>query len=157
MWWPQDTHLKTKHLSLCLKKLVQPMSTFWSHISAIGNKITETLSSSGVHYVYVWKIKRSTPLPSLLHWKFGCLLFSTRSLNSSTTLHGGVGRGKALFSLFYVGKILERPFRENAATNFVTIVCCGVLLEFTYLWVNLHIGSNWRVKSWMMKIEWKPL
>ena len=49
----------------------------------------------------------------------------------------------SLIFRFYVGKILERPFGENGATSFVTIVCCGVLLlEFTYLWVNLHFGSN---------------
>ena len=68
------------------------------------NKIAETLSSSGIHCVYVWKIKQSTPLPSLLHSKFGCLLFSTGSLNSSTTLHEGVGRGEALFSAFMLAK-----------------------------------------------------
>ena len=52
-----------------------------------------------------------------------------------------LGKESLIFP-FYVGKNLERPFRENASTNFVTILCCGVLLlEFTFLWVSLHFGS----------------
>ena len=36
---------------------------------------------------------------------------SVRSLNSSTTLHGGDGGRKALFSPFEVSKTSESPFR----------------------------------------------
>ena len=38
------------------------------------------------------------PPPPSLHSKLGCLLFSIGSPNSGTTLRGGDGRGKALFS-----------------------------------------------------------
>lgn len=156
VWWPQDTHLKTKNLSLCLNKLTQPVSTFWSHISAIGNKITETLSSSRIRYVYVWKIKQSTPLPS----SFGVSCFLQVAWTTAQHWMDRLGKESLIFP-FYVGKNLERPFRENASTNFVTILCCGVLLlEFTFVWVSLHFGSFGsfgRVKSLMVKIEWKPL
>ena len=40
-----------------------------------------------------------TPPPPL-HSKLRCLLFSIGRLNSSTTLHGGDGGGKAVFSRF---------------------------------------------------------
>ena len=69
----------------------------------------------------------------------------------------GLGEGKPYFPDLCLQNLRE-ALEKNAATNFVATVCCGVLLsEFTYLWVNLHIGSNWGVKSSMMKIEWKPL
>ena len=41
-----------------------------------------------------------TPPPPPLHSKLGCLLFSTGSSNSGTTLHGGDGGGKALLTPF---------------------------------------------------------
>ena len=53
--------------------------------------------------------------PPPLNSKLGCLLFSTGSLNSGTTLHGmmdglGGGREKALFPPFEVSKMSERPY-----------------------------------------------
>ena len=58
-------------------------------VPAIGNKITETLSLNGV----TSKNRTIHPPPPLFlfHRKLGCLLFSTGSLNSGTTSHGGCG------------------------------------------------------------------
>ena len=64
--------------------------------TTIGNKIVETLYSNRV----TTEDKKSTPLPHPVHSKLGCLLFSTGSLNSYTTLHGRYGGGKALLSPF---------------------------------------------------------
>ena len=59
------------------------------------------------------KINKSTPLPTPLHSKVGCLLFSLGSSNSDTTLHRDDGGGKALFSPFKVSKTSEIPFRAK--------------------------------------------
>ena len=56
----------------------------------------------------------------LVNCKVGCLLFSTGSWNSGTTLHGGGREGKALFSFFYAGKASETgPLGQSVSTNFV--------------------------------------
>ena len=45
----------------------------------------QDISSNGV----LWRTKQYSPLPPPLHSTSGCLLFSTGSSNSGTTLHGG--------------------------------------------------------------------
>ena len=55
-----------------------------------------------------------------LHSKFACLLFSTSSSHSSTTLHGGSGGRKALFSPFEVVKLQKGPLGQSVSTYFVT-------------------------------------
>ena len=59
-------------------------------VATIGDKIVETLSSSGVTSEN--KTIHTPPLP------FPVGVFSTRSSNSGTTLHGGGGGGKAFFT-----------------------------------------------------------
>ena len=53
--------------------------------------------------LYDWYQAKTIAIPELslppsLHSKLGCLLFSIGSPNSGTTLRGGDGRGKVLFS-----------------------------------------------------------
>ena len=55
-----------------------------------------------------------------LHSKLACLLFSTSSSNSSTTLHGGSGGRKALFSPFEVVKLQKGTLGQSVSTYFVT-------------------------------------
>ena len=55
-----------------------------------------------------------------LHSKLACLLFSTSSSNSSTTLHGGNGGRKALFSPFEVVKLQKGTLGQSVSTYFVT-------------------------------------
>ena len=69
------------------------------------DQIVDTLS---LNQVYSFR-DQNNPHPS----KLGCLMFSTSSLNSGTTLHGGYGEGKALFFSFEVSKMSERSFREK--------------------------------------------
>ena len=65
-----------------------------------------------------WDISENKTIhipPPPLNSKLGCLLFSTGSLNSGTTLHGmmdglGGGREKVLFPPFEVSKMSERPY-----------------------------------------------
>ena len=84
------------------------------------DQIVDTLSLNGV---YSFREQNNPHPPPLLHSKLGCLSFSTSSLNSGTTLHGGYGEGKALFLSFEVGKMSERSFREECLNyNFVTNV-----------------------------------
>ena len=54
-----------------------------------------------------------SPLPTLLHSKLWCLLFSRGSSNSSTTLHEGDGGVKALFPPLEVSKASESPFKAK--------------------------------------------
>ena len=61
--------------------------------------------------------------PSPLHSKLGCLLFSTSSLNSSTTLPvEGMGKEKLHFSLLKLAKGQKGPLGKSVSTNFVTNV-----------------------------------
>ena len=86
--------------------------------ATIGDKIVETLYSKGV----TSENKRINTPPTPLHSKMGCLLFSIGSSNRGTTLHGGVGGRKALFSAFEVGKTSEGRFsalERTVSTNFV--------------------------------------
>ena len=76
----------------------------------IGDNIVETMSvNKTIH----------TPAPS--HSKLGCLLFSTGSLNSSTTLLGGGGgevrKRESFISPFEVGK---KHLKEKCITDFLT-------------------------------------
>ena len=50
-----------------------------------------------------------------LHSRLRCLLFSIGSSDSSTTLYGGDGGGKALFFPFEVREKSESPFRAIAS------------------------------------------
>ena len=76
----------------------------WSIWVAIGNKTFETVYSNSVtsenKTIHPPPSPLPPPLSSIQSW--GILLFSTGSLNSSTTLHGGDGGGKALFPPFEV-------------------------------------------------------
>ena len=59
-----------------------------------------------------------SPPPHIQSW--GCLLFSTGSWNSGTTLHGGGREGKALFFFFKFAKRQRGPLGQSVSTNFVT-------------------------------------
>ena len=59
------------------------------HIT-IGDKIVETMS-----------VNKTIHTPLLSHSKLGCLLFSTGSLNSGTTWHGGGGGGVQQGKLYF--------------------------------------------------------
>ena len=50
-------------------------------------------------------------------WSICCVLYIGSS-NSGTTLHGGDGRGKDLFSPFEVSKTSEIPFRAKCLNYF---------------------------------------
>ena len=73
--------------------------------ATIGDKIVETLYSNRV----TSENKRIHTPP--LHSRLRCLLFSIGSSNSGTTLYGGDGGGKALFSPFEVRETSESPFK----------------------------------------------
>ena len=79
------------------------MATF--AIQTIGDKTVETLYSNRV----TLENKRIHTPPLSLHSKFGCLLFSIGNAKSGTTLHGGDGGGKDIFSPFEVRKTLKVP------------------------------------------------
>ena len=74
--------------------------------------------------------KESIPLFPTLHSKLGCLLFSIGSSNSSTTLHGGDGGGKALhvFSRFEVRKGRFRQF--DFFLTSITLYTTSILQDF---------------------------
>ena len=93
----------------------------------IGDKIVETLYSNKV----TSKNKTIDTPPPLLHSQLGCLLFSVGSLNSGTTMHGGDGEGKALFSPFKVNKT-----SESVSTNFVAVCSFrfGAVNKIIYEW-----------------------
>ena len=79
-------------------------------LATIGDIIVETLYSNRV----TSEDKRiSTPLPCPLHSKLGSLLFSIGSSNGSTTLHGGSGGWKAIFSPSEVRKTSKSPLRAK--------------------------------------------
>ena len=70
------------------------------------------------HFVQMWYLQRTKQSTNRsLHSKLGCLLFSTGSSNSSTTLDGGDGEGKALFFPFQTGKMSERPLHKFCQAN----------------------------------------
>ena len=75
--------------------------------TTIGDKLVGTLYSNRV----TSENKRNYTPP--LHSKLRCLLFSTGSSNSGTTLHGGDGEGKTLLCPFKVGKTSKSPFRAK--------------------------------------------
>ena len=93
----------------------------WSIWAAIGNKTFETVYSNSVTSENK-TIQNNTPPPlppppsSVQSW--GILLFSTGSLNSGTTLHGGDGGGKALFSPLEVYQTSERPLSAKCLSKF---------------------------------------
>ena len=83
-----------------LKKIIQstpykptrfPGFIWRSWIRDQSGKVTELLRHCS-QLGYLQRTKQSTPLPPPLLSKLGCLLFSTGSRNSGTTLHGD-GRG----------------------------------------------------------------
>ena len=84
------------------------LSSFWILCAmakaTIGDKIVETLYSNRV----TSENKRIHTPP--LHSRLRCLLFSIGNSNSGTTLYGGDGGGKALFSPFEVRETSESPF-----------------------------------------------
>ena len=76
--------------------------------TTIGDKLVETLYSNRV----TSHKKEITPL----HSKLGCLLFSTGSSNSGTTLHGGDGEGKLYYTLLKSVKRQKAPFARSVST-----------------------------------------
>ena len=61
---------------------------------------------------------RTLPLPCPLPLKLGCLLFSIGSLNSGTTLHGGIEEEKLYFSLLKSVKHKKVQFRAKCLNSF---------------------------------------
>ena len=91
-------------------------------------KFLETLSSYGVTLAN--EIIHIPPPPPPIHSKLGCLLFSIRSSNSGTTLHGGGGGGKDLFCPFEVGKTSEWwPFRAKCLNFFQILLLIAAYIE----------------------------
>ena len=88
---------KLKKEKIKLSLLTPSMQLCAAFRATIGDKIVETLYSNRV----TSENKRiNTPLPPPpLHLKLGCLLFYIGSSKSGTTLHGGDGGEKGLFSL----------------------------------------------------------
>ena len=94
--------------------------------TTIGDKLVDTLYSNRV----TSENKRNyTPL---LHSKLECLLFSTGSSNSGTTLHGGDGEGKALLYPLKSVKRQKAPFGRSVSTNFVATLHGGIGEEKLY-------------------------
>ena len=79
------------------------------------DKIIEKVSLNGVTSEN--KTIHSPPPP--LHSKLACLLFSSGSLGSSTTLHGDDGGGKALFPPFKLAKLQRGPLGRIVLAYFV--------------------------------------
>ena len=67
--------------------------------------------------------KTIQPPISFLNSKLGHLFFSTGSLNSSTTMHGGDGGGKGIFFPFEVYKASERPLSAKCLSKFCRRLC----------------------------------
>ena len=93
----------------------------WSIWAAIGNKTFETVYSNSVTSGNKTIQNNTSPLPpppsSVQSW--GILLFSTGSLNSGTTLHGGDGGGKLYFLLLRSIKRPKGPLVQSVSANFV--------------------------------------
>ena len=92
--------------------------------TTIGDKLVETLYSNRV----TSHKKETTPL----HSKLGCLLFSTGSSNSGTTLHGGNGVGKLYYTLLKSVKHNKAPFGRSVSTNVVVTLQEGMGEEKLY-------------------------
>ena len=80
-----------------------------------------------IHFLWIGfvasEIKTIHTHPSPLPSKLGCLLFSTSSLNSGTTLHmEGMLKEKLHFSLLELAKCQKSPLGKSVSTNFVTNV-----------------------------------
>ena len=81
----------------------------------VSDKIVETYSSR----VTSESVRIHTP-PLSPPFKVGVFFFSKGSSNSGTTLRGGDGGGKAIFSSFEVRKTSKSPFRAKGLNLF----CC---------------------------------
>ena len=92
--------------------------------TTIGDKLVETLYSNRV----TSHKKETTPL----HSKLGCLLFSTGSSNSGTTLHGGNGVGKLYYTLLKSVKRNKASFGRSGSTNFAATLHGGMREEKLY-------------------------
>ena len=81
-------------------------------VARIGDKIGVTSENKTIH----------TPSlsPPFNVGVFCCFL--TGSSNSDTTLYGGDGGGKALFSPFKVDKTSERPFRGKVSQLILSLI-----------------------------------
>ena len=77
---------------------------------------------------------RTLPLPCPLPLKLGCLLFSIGSLNSGTTLHGGIEEEKLYFSLLKSVKHKKVQFRAKCLNSF----CRRLQSENTVLLKNVQ-------------------
>ena len=62
----------------------------------------------------------------------GCLLFSTGSSNSGTTLHGGNGVGKLYYTLLKSVKRNKASFGRSGSTNFAATLHGGMREEKLY-------------------------
>ena len=81
----------------------------------ISDKIVETYSNR----VTSGNIRIHTP-PLSPPFQVGVFLFCKGSSNSGTTLRGGDGGGKAIFSSFEVSQTSKSPFRAKCLDLF----CC---------------------------------
>ena len=84
-------------------------------------KIVEKLSSIGG----TSKNKKSTPLPSILHWGVCCFL----QVAGTVAQHckEGVGDGELYFTLFTLAKRQRGPLGRSVSTNVVPDFCCTVV------------------------------
>ena len=92
----EEKQRKKKNTRIRYSTLTIFITTVTLNGTTIGDKLVETLYS---HRVTSENKRNYTPP---LQSKLRCLLFSTGSSNSGTTLHGGDGGGKAIFSPFEV-------------------------------------------------------
>ena len=114
----EEKQRKKKNTRIRYSTLTIFITTVTLNGTTIGDKLVETLYSNRV----TSHKKETTPL----HSKLGCLLFSTGSSNSGTTLHGGDGEEKALLYPFKVGKRQKAPFGRSVSTNFVATLHGGM-------------------------------
>ena len=122
----EEKQRKKKNTRIRYSTLTIFITTVTLNGTTIGDKLVETLYSNRVTSEN--KINYTPPL----HSKLECLLFSTGSSNSGTTLQGGDGEGKALLYPFKVGKRQKAPFGRSVSTNFVATLHGGIGEEKLY-------------------------
>ena len=113
---------KERKKNTCVRysTLTKFITTVTLNGTTIGDKLVDTLYSNRV----TSENKRNYTPP--LHSKLECLLFSTGSSNSGTTLHGGEGEGKALLYPLKSVKRQKAPFGRSVSTNFVATLHGGI-------------------------------
>ena len=90
--------------------------------------------------------QNNTPPSSSLLFKVGlfvgCLLFSTGSLNSSTTLDRGVGEWKALFSLFKLANIMSITIRRWQNVSSSVVMKCFFFQKLPVEFLETHFCQS---------------